>query len=1349
MFIAGSLQIGFGQSSSYKIINGQFSWQEAKADAESRGGHLATITSIEEDRIIGELIHTSVGDTFYWLGGTDEEEEGKWSWITGEPWVYTNWLSQEPDNARGDEDYLLINGYDGKYAWGDTDVPDMQRFMTGYILELQVDLDRGLVAYYPFNGNANDESGNGNDGEVNGATLVKDRYGNSGKAYSFDGVDDNIEVPETEGFESNAHTISGWIYATSFRSEIFGKDGEDSGSRQWFIETASDGRITTIVWHAGGDTRNTSGSKIELNKWVNVMTTWDGSTHSLFINGKLENKELANGELANGDQPFRIGGGAPSGFEGYFKGKIDDVRFYNRALSESEVVALHELESRPASTYQFVDGNFTWEEAKADAQSKGGDLAVITSQIENDFLKKYVLPKKDGFAWLGGYSENNQYYWITGESFQHSEINPGWDGGGDYLCIFGGVDGGNLRRGKWALEKANYGAVYGYILEIPRVNLQSGLVAYYPFNGNANDESGNGNHLDDPSFDYDRFMISNSSASFENDQIITQKSVFDENTKEFTINLWAFVRSNETRLLQKNLIDGEQNITLRLYNGNLEFYLTQDSYNSGDFLAIDDSFLPFNEWTNITCTYKNQKIAIYINGVLRGTRENQNQILSWTDQDHFSYGLSYHGLIDDIRLYKRALSELEIFALYNLDSIPTPPSFNPEENLVAYYPFNGNASDESGNGHDGTVNGATLTQDRFGKSNMAYNFDGDDSILLGDGLKEFAPTSYQGLTFSFWSKADSAGYVITQYINMNAGQSNFFTSIRPDLGAGGFHLAGNGTSSITDVAQGESNDWNHWVIEMFPGENNIKVSRNGTLESRGTLNLNGSTSSTSFLIGGLLNGVNLNGQIDDIRIYDRSFSDSEIAELYELESKPPFDPDKGLIAYYPFNGNAKDASGNGNDGEVNGATLSDDRFGLRNSAYEFEQSNFVDVPASESLNKDGPHFISLWVKMDNYPSDGSTHSILTKGTNKGGAQIIVSDWGGHPQVVTIRTLNNAKTLFTEGISILPESNYFQLAYSYDGNKFTTYLNGKVINVNTSPDGAIALPAGGLRFGRSTLPPGSGNVGLNGSIDDIRIYDRSFSEEEVAALYELESTPPLGLPPVIFDHPIGIDLRRDESVVLSVGHTGTPSFEYQWYRGSIKLLGQTQSSLFLEEVNPSDSGDYTVSISNLWGTSVSNAAKIIVIGPPSILADPASILAGVGSNLLLSVQADGTAPLSYQWYKNGNSIAGANKASYFSGDINSDDIGSYTVVVSNDFGRVESNVSEVTVGTGVRVAVDSEGLATIYLRTETDGFWIVEASSDLKEWTEVNAIKTNNGVAETTDILSLINENRFYRARLLE
>ena len=60
------------------------------------------------------------------------------------------------------------------------------------------DLSDGLVAYYPFNGNADDESGNGNHGTVNGATLTIDRFGNENSAYSFDGIDDYIDIPYCE-----------------------------------------------------------------------------------------------------------------------------------------------------------------------------------------------------------------------------------------------------------------------------------------------------------------------------------------------------------------------------------------------------------------------------------------------------------------------------------------------------------------------------------------------------------------------------------------------------------------------------------------------------------------------------------------------------------------------------------------------------------------------------------------------------------------------------------------------------------------------------------------------------------------------------------------------------------------------------------------------------------------------------------------------------------------------------------------------------------------------------------------------------------------------------------------------
>ena len=73
----------------------------------------------------------------------------------------------------------------------------------------------------------------------------------------------------------------------------------------------------------------------------------------------------------------------------------------------------------------------------------------------------------------------------------------------------------------------------------------------------------------------------------------------------------------------------------------------------------------------------------------------------------------------------------------------------------------------------------------------------------------------------------------------------------------------------------------------------------------------------------------------------------------------------------------------------------------------------------------------------------------------------------------------------------------------------------------------------------------------------------------------------------------------------------------------------------------------------------------------------------------------------------------------------------------------------TADASVEVSVNSEKVPTINLKTKTDGIWAIEASSDLKEWSEVSAVQTSNGEAETTDIRSLINESRFYRARFLE
>lgn len=116
----------------YKVFKETVSWHEAKLICENLGGHLATVTSEQENNLIYSLVQNAGVQS--WLGGTDEEIEGEWKWITGEDWTY---YPDEYgfDNRNGNQDYLVI-GYDNKNFWDDQS--DKQGFLcqaNGYTCE--------------------------------------------------------------------------------------------------------------------------------------------------------------------------------------------------------------------------------------------------------------------------------------------------------------------------------------------------------------------------------------------------------------------------------------------------------------------------------------------------------------------------------------------------------------------------------------------------------------------------------------------------------------------------------------------------------------------------------------------------------------------------------------------------------------------------------------------------------------------------------------------------------------------------------------------------------------------------------------------------------------------------------------------------------------------------------------------------------------------------------------------------------------------------------------------------------------------------------------------------------------
>lgn len=126
--LSDAYEIGLSR---YEFIRSNLTWHEAKSDAEQRGGHLLTITSQEEWEAVLHLLQLNqpAWAVPIWAGGTDQEEEGNWKWITGEPWEFSAWSEGEPNNLSG-EHFLTIE-YRG---WNDLPADD-DTFETAYILE--------------------------------------------------------------------------------------------------------------------------------------------------------------------------------------------------------------------------------------------------------------------------------------------------------------------------------------------------------------------------------------------------------------------------------------------------------------------------------------------------------------------------------------------------------------------------------------------------------------------------------------------------------------------------------------------------------------------------------------------------------------------------------------------------------------------------------------------------------------------------------------------------------------------------------------------------------------------------------------------------------------------------------------------------------------------------------------------------------------------------------------------------------------------------------------------------------------------------------------------------------------
>jgi len=664
-----------------------------------------------------------------------------------------------------------------------------------------------------------------------------------------------------------------------------------------------------------------------------------------------------------------------------------------------------------------------------------------------------------------------------------------------------------------------------------------------------------------------------------------------------------------------------------------------------------------NEWQHICCAVTNGQASFYVNGNLVGTEAVQNPInfyastnigamapysfdglmpIGYADSGTTPDYNFFSGLIYGIKIWSRTLSAGEVMAIATTgiplstnglcnavmlnegsgtilhDSLtsltgqvlsaqwssdkPTFQSSFTTNGLIAYYPFNGNANDASGNGINGTVYGATLASDRFGNPNAAYYFNGSSAYIDYGNPPSLSVSN--ALTLTAWVAPLNGGpldQIIAckehEYwlaINSSSDPTSHLACAVSYQENGEFvWLANNSQASIP------RGGWTH--VAMVYNGTTITLYSNGV--SIASFPVGGPITNSSpgydladFIIGWRQEGEAeyFNGSIDDVRIYNRALSSNEVTELYAIESTPPPPPSfitNGLVAYYPLNGNANDASGYSNNPVVNTASLTANRFGWPNSAYLFSGSQSIQYASEPQIQIITNITVSCWMQ--------TTSSYI----------------GGYHGLVCKEAPSNPQTGFQLGLDgnavgteVASTGLYGTVAvndgswhavcgiFDYTGEQLSIYVDGQLYNSDATP---ISLPG-------STYPLYVGverelNYFFVGSISDVRIYNRALSSNEVAQLYAYESVPS-GAAPTITTQPADQTANQGNPVSFNVTAAGT-GLNYQWQFNTANISGATNAIYTIADATTNNGGNYDVVVSSAGGSVTSSNAVLTVIPPP--------------------------------------------------------------------------------------------------------------------------------------------------------
>lgn len=671
--------------------------------------------------------------------------------------------------------------------------------------------------------------------------------------------------------------------------------------------------------------------------------------------------------------------------------------------------------------------------------------------------------------------------------------------------------------------------VPGQIAIVPVAPSDEDLVAHYPLNGSEEDISGNGRHgALTPGVGGYEPAIAGKGYHFDGaDSVISLPSSLGTLTS-FSVAAWISADtlspvSGFNRVVGLREAGGDAIVLYLNSTGNDSLYFL---FNDGatPYQIQSDAAILASVWYHMVATYDGSTLRLYVDAILQAdTQAHSSGSLTPTlnaigaqGDDHSA---KWDGLLDEVRIYSKALSLSEITYLYlnpsGIAAIPLIPIAPDDESLVGYFSLNETLEDSSGRSNTGVLTPGAGDYIR-GVVGHGYDFDGAFSqIQVNNPL-----TNGGSFSVCFWANMDTLASgattrcFVADWQTWNPGGHQGFRV------STGLESAGGETDLVVWVCDGTHYSWAE-ALGVF--EAGVTYFVAVTCDATGIVNMyiDGVLKQTAALarvyeqegpikIGH--SGINnswMDGLIDEVRLYDRVLSYSEVVFLFQGPGGPastptppaPPPPPEGLVLYWPFDERsgllAADMKGN-YDGTVtldSGGGWTDGPIG---GAFNFDEDVIENATAGAELDS-GSFSICGWFKLDTLPSVVGGHGIITLKANSGTTNWDVIFYvSSSDDTIRVGRYDTGGTLRQVSSGIVPVvGRWYFAAAIYDETYLKVYVDSVFSNkLNVSAyawrDSGDHFVAGAVRVGYASH--------LEGSLSEIRVYDVALTRSEIITLY---------------------------------------------------------------------------------------------------------------------------------------------------------------------------------------------------------------------------------------------------------